>query len=60
MYLVYIEQAYTQRYASYTIDLHVNESCMCVAVRVLHSCAFGIVKMNHSKHYHIIHEVVVS
>ena len=23
-----------------TIDLHVHELCMCVAVRVLHSCAF--------------------
>ena len=25
-----------------TIDLHVHESCMRVAVRVLHSCAFII------------------
>ena len=32
-----IEQAYTLRHA---IDLHVHESCMRVAVRVLHSCAF--------------------
>ena len=32
-----IEQAYTLRYA---IGLHVHESCMPVAVRVLHSCAF--------------------
>ena len=32
-----IEQAYILRYA---IDLRVHESCMCVAVRVLHSCAF--------------------
>ena len=39
-YLFYtpdIEQAYILRYA---IDLHVHESCMRVAVRVLHSCAF--------------------
>ena len=32
-----IEQAYILRYA---IDLHEHESCMHVAVRVLHSCAF--------------------
>ena len=32
-----IEQAYTLRHA---IDLHVHESCMRVAVRVLHSSAF--------------------
>ena len=32
-----IEQAYTLRYA---IDLHVHESCVRVAVRVLHYCAF--------------------
>ena len=31
-----IDQAYTLRHA---IDLHVHESCMRVAVRVLHSCA---------------------
>ena len=35
-----IEQAYTLRHA---IDLHVHESCMRVAVRVLHSCAFIII-----------------
>ena len=37
-----IEQAYT---VSHAIDLHVHvhESCVHVAVRVLHSCAFIIV-----------------
>ena len=28
-----------------TIDLHVHESCMRVAVRVLHSCAFIIIDL---------------
>ena len=39
MYVVDIEQAYTLRNA---IDLRMHESCMHVAVRVLHSCVFII------------------
>ena len=31
-----------------TIDLHVHESCMRVAVRVLHSCAFIIIVVSMS------------
>ena len=31
---------HTHRDMLATIDLHVHESCMRVAVRVLHSCAF--------------------
>ena len=36
LYSLYSKQAYTLRYASYYIDLHVHESCMRVAVRVLY------------------------
>ena len=44
----------------YAIDLHVHESCMRVAVRVLHSCAFIVVMIlkcygdKHDHHYYMI------